>query len=90
MLKIRDSEATIMNFKKSGLTLPTVFLAAFWASNTHALLIDSFDTGVSVGVTTAAPDSSAGATGDSGAGMVGARVLTVNKTAGAAGGANGA
>lgn len=75
---------------KNTLLPVTVVLTALWAPGSQALLIDSFDTAASVGVTSAAPGFNSVFTFDSGASMIGDRTLTVNKTAGAAGGANGA
>jgi hypothetical protein len=65
-------------------------LASSWVSGAHALLIDSFDTDALVLVNAAAPASGSATTPDSGAGMIGNRGITVNKTAGAAGFANAA
>lgn len=70
-------------------SLPALFLTALWTTDSHALLVDNFDTDVSVAVVTAAPDSDASATPDD-ANMIGDRVITVNKTAGPASGAQGA
>ncbi len=73
-----------------GLSLSTCFLAAFWAAGANALFIDTFDTDASVLVLAASPATDSAATPDSGAGMIGDRTLTVNKTVGGGGGANGA
>lgn len=75
---------------KKGLTLPTCFFAACWATGANALLIDSFGTDASVAVLSASPSSDSAFTADSGADMLGDRTLTVNKIVGGAGGANGA
>ncbi len=79
-----------MNLKRSGLVLPAVLLAALWGSSAQALLIDSFDTDASAFVMVAAPNSDSTFTPDGGADMIGDRTLTVDKTAGGSGGANGA
>jgi hypothetical protein len=68
----------------------TIVLTALWAPGSQALLIDNFDTAASVAVTSAAPGFDSIFTADSGASMIGGRTLTVNKTVGAPGGANGA
>jgi len=65
-------------------------LASLWSVGSHALLIDSFDTDASAGVTVAAPGTDSIFTLDSGAGMIGDRTIEVDKTAGGAGFANGA
>lgn len=64
-------------------------MASAWSTATHALLIDSFDTDASVAVVTAAPGSDSAANPDD-ATMIGDRVITVDKTAGPAGAAQGA
>jgi PEP-CTERM motif len=73
-----------------GLTLSTCLLAAFWTAGANALLIDNFETDASVAVLAASPATLFTNTPDSGAGMIGNRTLTVNKTVGGGGGANGA
>ncbi len=65
-------------------------LASLWSGSSHALLIDSFDTDASAAVIVAAPGTDSVFTLDSGAGMIGDRTIDINKTAGAAGFANGA
>jgi hypothetical protein len=79
-----------MNITRTGLIVPTVFLAALWAGGAQALLIDSFDTNASVAALGVAPDSDSTFTPDNGADMVGDRTLSIDKTAGGSGGANGA
>lgn len=76
--------------KRIGLILPTVLVSVIWASGAQALLIDSFDTDAWVATTGPAPDSDSTFTADSGAAMVGDRAFGIDKTAGGAGGANGA
>lgn len=79
-----------MKHSRIGLSLSALVLASCWVSGAHALLIDSFDTDELVLVTGPAPTSSSATTPDSGAGMIGNRSITVNKTAGSAGFANAA
>jgi PEP-CTERM motif len=76
---------------KGGLLPIVMVLAAMWSASSQALLIDGFDTDASAGVVNVAPPDQTDSvfTADSGVGMIGDRTLTVVKTLGGSGGANG-
>lgn len=78
-----------MLFTRKGLTLAALVLTTSWAGGANALLIDDFNTDVAVVAFGAAPETqSSGTTG--GAGMIGDRTITVEKTAGPSGFVNAA
>ena len=70
--------------------LCVMFFAGAWSSASQALLIDSFDTTVSVNNFLSAASTEFAVTSDSGAGMIGDRTLTVDVTVGGGPGADGA
>ena len=77
-----------MSLKRTGLTIATLAIAA-WTTGANALLIDDFSTDALALSLGAAPDTVVAVT-PAGAGMVGARTLTVEKSAGGTGFVNAA